>query len=262
MRKLVFLLIIVLVFTACISPSSDDEVGSGTPSTSTNSSLPTLTGTVSISGIAEVGQTLTANTSSLGGSGTISYLWKREIIFNIGTDSNTYIVQSTDVGSIITVTVTRSNCIGSVTSPAIVLIPSISTLTGSTLTGTVSITGIAGIGQTLTANTSSLGGSGTISYLWKRGIYNIGTDSNTYTVQTADIGSTITVTVTRSGCIGSITSPAIGPILNVEVIYDGDLIGSYDGNGKHKDDIGGIGGTTGTWGVLPVPPGGFPVWNQ
>jgi hypothetical protein len=44
----------------------------------------------------------------------------------------------------------------------------------------------------------SLGGSGTIYYQWKRGIASIGADSNTYIVQTADIGSSITVTGTYS----------------------------------------------------------------
>jgi hypothetical protein len=74
------------------------------------------------------------------------------------------------------------------------------------LTGTVSITGTAQVGQTLTADTGSLGGSGTISYQWKRGTANIGTNSGTYTVQSADKGYTITVTVTRHGYSGSVTS--------------------------------------------------------
>ena len=74
------------------------------------------------------------------------------------------------------------------------------------LTGTVSITGTATVGQTLTANIDAIGGSGTISYQWRRGGTNIGTNSNAYTVQTADIGFSITVTVTRSGNSGNITS--------------------------------------------------------
>ncbi|MDR0456169.1 MAG: leucine-rich repeat domain-containing protein [Treponema sp.] len=74
------------------------------------------------------------------------------------------------------------------------------------LTGTVSIDGTAQVGQTLTANTGSLGGSGTITYQWKRGSTVIGTDSSTYIIQSADVGSTITVTVSRDGYSGSITS--------------------------------------------------------
>jgi len=86
------------------------------------------------------------------------------------------------------------------------------------LTGTISISGIAEVGETLTVKTSSLGGKGTISYQWKRGTIKIGTNSSTYIVQSADVDSVITVTVTRSGYTGSVTSPAIGPIA---IIPDG-----------------------------------------
>jgi len=83
------------------------------------------------------------------------------------------------------------------------------------LTGMVSITGTPEVGQTLTANTDDLSGSGDISFQWRRGTTNIGTDSSTYVVQNADVGSIITVTVTRTDNSGSITSPpiAIGAIL-------------------------------------------------
>jgi hypothetical protein len=111
MRKLVFLMIIALAFTACSGSSGDDG-------RHTEPSLPALTGTVSITGSAEVGQILTANTGSLSGNGDISYQWKRGTV-NIGTNSNTYTVQYFDVGSTITVTVTRSGYTGSITSPAI-----------------------------------------------------------------------------------------------------------------------------------------------
>jgi len=177
---------------------------------------PILTGTVSINGIAEIGQTLTANTDSLGGSGTINYQWKRGNT-NIGTNTNGYIVRSSDAGSTITVTVTRTGYSGSVTSnpTASVGLPR--------LTGTVSINGIAEIGQTLTANTDSLGGNGTITYQWKRENTDIGTNSNTYIVQSADVGSTITVTVTRVGNSGSVTSIPTGSInpkgVEVEMVW-------------------------------------------
>ena len=83
------------------------------------------------------------------------------------------------------------------------------TVTLPALTGTVSITGTAQVGQMLTADTSALVGSGTITYQWKRGTANIGANSNTYVVQTADIGSSIIVTITKSGNSGSVTSEPI-----------------------------------------------------
>ena len=150
-----------------------------------------LTGTVSIGGISggivEVGQTLTANTNNLGGSGDISYQWKRNETTNIGTNSRTYTVQAADIDSTITVTVTRSRNSGSVTSEAT------DTILWPFLTGTVSIEITKGTvlfsakaGDTLTANTDNLGGSGTISYQWKRNGTDIGTNSSTYTVQAGD----------------------------------------------------------------------------
>ncbi|MDR2542199.1 MAG: fibronectin type III domain-containing protein [Treponema sp.] len=75
-----------------------------------------LTGTVTIGGTAEVGQSLIANTDLLDGSGTISYQWRREETVDIGTGSF-YTVLSADIGYTITVTVTRLGYSGSVTSP-------------------------------------------------------------------------------------------------------------------------------------------------
>ncbi|MDR0475374.1 MAG: leucine-rich repeat domain-containing protein [Treponema sp.] len=76
------------------------------------------------------------------------------------------------------------------------------------LTGTVSISGNALAGETLTANTDALGGSGAITYQWKRGSAAVGSDSSTYRLTNEDSGYSITVTVTRAGNSGSVTSPA------------------------------------------------------
>lgn len=81
------------------------------------------------------------------------------------------------------------------------------------LTGTVGITGTAEVGQTLTADTGALGGSGIITYQWKRGSTNTGTNGSTYEVQAADVGSTITVTVTRAGFTGNVTSAPTETVL-------------------------------------------------
>jgi len=111
----VFLAVIGFIFAACPEPETDSE-------------LPTLTGMVTISGTARVGQTLTADTSALGGSGTIDYQWMRDGV-NIGTNSSTYTIQAEDTRATITVTVTRSGNSGSVISPPIDV--ELSDLTGS-----------------------------------------------------------------------------------------------------------------------------------
>jgi len=175
-----------------------------------------LTGTVSITGTAEVGKTLTANTSGLGGTGAISYQWKRGST-SIGKNSSTYDVDSADIGSTITVTVTRADYTGSVTSaPTVAVVdPTLPELEGS-----VEIDGLAQVGQTLTAIDHFKNGRGNISYQWKRGNVNIGTNSYTYVVATADIGSTITVTVTRSGNSGSLTSAPTDPVKENDLSHE------------------------------------------
>jgi uncharacterized repeat protein (TIGR02543 family) len=84
----------------------------------------------------------------------------------------------------------------------------------SPLTGTVAISGTAMVGFTLTADITNLGGSGTISYQWKRSNGTaIGTNQNTYLVVEGDIGSTITVSVTRAGMSGEVTSTPTGTVI-------------------------------------------------
>jgi len=158
--------------------------------------LPDLSGTVTILGNAVVGQTLTANTSALAGSLEISYQWERNGI-EIGYEDY-YIVTMDDVGYTITVTVTRVGFLGSRTSQptAVVTLP--------VLTGTVEIEGDVEVGEWLWPEDYT-NGIGDISYLWKRNGTVIG-DDYYYNVTIADVGYTITVTITYSGNLGSVTS--------------------------------------------------------
>ena len=170
---------------------------------------PTLTGNVVITGTAQVGQMLTANTAGLDGNGTISFQWRRGGV-NVGTNGMNYRLSAADIGQTITVTVTRASHSGNITSPAVGPV----TQAGlPDLTGNVVITGTPQVGQTLAANTAGLGGTGAISFQWRRGGVNVGTNSNSYVVQAADVGQTITVTVTRAGNSGNITSSAVGPVV-------------------------------------------------
>jgi hypothetical protein len=182
-----------------------------------------LPGTVTITGTTYVGQTLTANTDNLGGSGTISYQWYRgdtiDMVYttiNNGTGKN-YLLTEADLGKYFMVSVERPSHLSGGSSSVIGPITA-----GPPLTGTVSITGTAKVGQTLTASTGSLGGNGSISYQWKRGdsagavntnITNA-TESN-YILSSADFNKYVAVSVTRSGHGGNVPSTAIGPIADV-----------------------------------------------
>ena len=67
------------------------------------------------------------------------------------------------------------------------------------------ISGVAIIGQVLTSTTGTWTGTApiTYSYQWKRGVTNIGTNSSTYTLVTADAGQNITCQVTATNVAGS-----------------------------------------------------------
>lgn len=78
------------------------------------------------------------------------------------------------------------------------------------ISGTVIITGTPKAGEMLSADTAGVLPAGaTLSYRWRSGGVQVGT-SGTYTVDEADIGEAITVTVTGTGnYVGSITSDAV-----------------------------------------------------
>jgi len=163
---------------------------------------PDLPGTITITPTAAtVGTKLTANYS---GTEDVSYQWKHGAS-NVGLDSDEFTPNA--VGSY-TVTVSAAG-FKPKTSAAVNV-----TESGIVGDGTVSISGSAVVGLTLTAMTNLLGGSGDITYQWKNssGDTVIGTDS-TYVVNESDIGFTITVTVTRSGLSGPVTSSSTGQVI-------------------------------------------------
>ncbi|MCL2767050.1 MAG: T9SS type A sorting domain-containing protein, partial [Peptococcaceae bacterium] len=93
------------------------------------------------------------------------------------------------------------------------------TVSPPTLIGTVAIEGDPMFGETLTANTDALTSNpvipnlGALSYQWKRGGEVIsGATNATYLLVQADIGNTMTVTVTAANCEGSITASPTDPV--------------------------------------------------
>jgi len=93
-----------------------------------------------------------------------------------------------------------------------------------TLGGIVSITGTAAFGATLTADITLLSATpvianyGLVSYQWQRGGVNIaGATGATYVPVLADIGQTLTVTVTAANCLGSVTSGPTAVVVKATV---------------------------------------------
>ena len=81
---------------------------------------PRLKGTVSIDGDPMLGKTITANTSSLQGSGIISFQWLKNGATIDGAINSTYVIQDSDKGANISVIVIRSDNSGSVISTDII----------------------------------------------------------------------------------------------------------------------------------------------
>jgi hypothetical protein len=198
------LVLFAMVVTGCDNPTSEDTA---------------LTGTVTVTGTAQVGETLTAVTTTLDGSGAISYWWQRSdsasgSFADITANANnaTYTLVAADQGKYVRVTVSRTGYSGTVSSTATGQVAA-STLPG--LSGTVSITGTATVGETLTAVTTALGGSGAISYRWQwsdstsSGFVDItGANAGTYVLVAADQGKYVRVIVSRAENSGTVSSPA------------------------------------------------------
>jgi M6 family metalloprotease-like protein len=93
------------------------------PAASFSTLKATLGGTVTISGNAVYGQTLTAVTTELTALptipdlGALSYQWRRGTTNISGATASTYALVQADIGQTINVQITAANCIGTVTSP-------------------------------------------------------------------------------------------------------------------------------------------------
>lgn len=194
--------------------------GTATAATSAapvNSTPPTITGT------AQVGQTLTAgNGTWTNNPTTFAYQWLR---CNAGGNacaavangtSKTYTLVGADAGRTIRVRVTATNADGSASAQSdqtAVVAPATSTA-GPKNTDPPTISGTPKVGQTLTANDGSWTGNPTsYTYQWQRCDADIasctnvvGANGKTYGVRTADLGYRLRVAVTARNAKGSATA--------------------------------------------------------
>ena len=203
--------------------------------------LPTITGT------AQVGQTLTANTSGIGdadGLGTFAYQWIRGAAANIaGATGLTYGPVAADVGATLKVRVSWTDGAGTAESlTSAPTAPVTAAAANSPPTGVPTITGTPQVGRTLTANTSGIGdadGLGTFAYQWVRGAAaNIaGATGSTYRPVAADIGHTLKVRVSWTdggGTAESLTSAptaAVTDSIRPKLLFSGGLA-ETEGSGE------------------------------
>ena len=180
----------------------------------TNTALPVITGTL------QVGQKLsvsngTWNPPDPGGTTayTYTYAWTSGGIA-VGS-SQSYTVQTADIGKEIAVTVSANDGTGPSPAPTVsagvVPAPPANTVAPTIL-------GVAQQGQVLTANTGTWTGTAPITYVyhWTSGGTPVGS-SSTYTVAPTDVAKVIALTVTASnaggGPVGPLSVPTTGPVL-------------------------------------------------
>src|SRR6202043_2775373 len=211
--------------TLTISVTATNSLGSSTPATSAATSavidiIPTNSSAPTISGTAQVGQTLTATTGVWTHNPTsFTYQWNRAGTAISGATASTYVPVSADVGNTLTISVTATNSLGSstpatsaATSAVIDIIP--------TNSSAPTISGTAQVGQTLTATTGVWTHNPTsFTYQWNRaGTAISGATASTYVPVSADVGNTLTISVTATNSFGSstpATSAATSSVIDI-----------------------------------------------
>jgi Bacterial Ig domain len=174
-----------------------------------------------ISGIAEDGQTLTATQGGWVGDppSAYDYQWQScdgtGSCSNLGQDTSTYQLQSSDVGSTVQLVVTASNSGGSAsqaTAPTAVV-----QAAPPSNPSPPSISGTPQAGATLTADPGSWSGTPPISYSYRwqncdpagANCWSIaGATGASYVVGAWQAGETVRVLVTASNAVGAVSAPA------------------------------------------------------
>ena len=168
------------------------------------------TGAPSISGTAQVGQTLTADTSGIADedgltNAVFSYQWVADDEDIAGATGSSYTLTGDDEGKAITVTVSFTDAEGNPETLTSAPTGEVEAKPNTSATGVPTIDGTAQVGQTLTADTSGIDDEDGLnqvvfSYQWIRNDGNAdediaGATGSSYTLTGDDEGKTIRVTV-------------------------------------------------------------------
>ena len=215
--------------TIKVRVSFTDDAGNGESLTSTATisvaARPNspATGRPAISGTAQVGETLTADTSGISDAdgladATFAYQWLADGTGIDGATGDAYILTTSEMGKIIKVRVSFTDDAGNeetLTSTATGTVsPAVQPQTAnSSATGVPTVTGTAQVGETLSVDTSGIAdadGLTNVSYSYRWVANDEGTDADissetdaTYTLVAADVGDTIKVKVTFTDDAGN-----------------------------------------------------------
>ncbi len=164
------------------------------------------TGAPSISGTAEVGETLTADTAGIEDADgltniSFTYQWMADDADISGATGSTYTLADSEEGKAIKVEVSFTDDAGNDESLTSAATDEVDVRTNSPATGAPTISGTAQVGETLTANTSGIAdadglANATFSYQWLEDEAEIaGATSSTYTLADTEEGKAIQVEV-------------------------------------------------------------------
>ena len=193
------------------------------PPNSPATGLPTITGT------AQVGETLTANTTGISdGDGldnaTFAYQWLADDAEINGATASTYTLADADAGKAIKVRVSFTDDAGSeeeLTSAATSAVAAAPPPPNTPATGAPTITGVAQVGETLTAGATGISDAdgldnAAFAYQWLADDADIaGANGSSYTLVDADAGKAVKVRVSFTDDGGNeeeITSAATGAV--------------------------------------------------
>ena len=173
-----------------------------------------------ISGVIDVGQTLSSTTGTWTGSGAIaySYQWQRSGVNITAETANTYLLDVADENELISCIITATDNNGSRSRRSNVLGPVTLPLPVNTVAPVIS--GVPQITETLSCSTGTWTGTGLLSYTyqWRRGLANIsGATASTYLLDVADENALISCLVTATDDYGpaSVLADAVGPVAGV-----------------------------------------------
>ena len=172
------------------------------------------TGAPTISGTAQVGETLTASTSGIadadGRTGAVfAYQWLADGAVIAGANSSTFTLISDDEGKAVKVRVNFTDDAGNEESLTSAATGAVAPHPNTPATGAPTISGTAQVGETLTASTTDISdtdglASASFSYQWLADDADIsGATGNTYSVSDGDVGKTINVWVSFTDDAGN-----------------------------------------------------------
>jgi hypothetical protein len=195
----------------------------GIPANSGGANLPVITGTPTI------GNTIFASTGTWSNSPTAyTYQWKRAGVNITGATGTSYIVQTADDQQTITVATSGSNIYGTGT-PAVSAGVTAGSLPVKSPADDVTIAGTTVQGSTMSVTSEGTWTNTPLSYVyqWQRvasggGVTDIsGATSNTYTLVSGDVASSIRCSVKAVNAVGTALSAAIsgarGPVTTIVV---------------------------------------------